>query len=431
MPEADPAGVDAPARRERSDPPEPPPLTLPGSYLGAALAFLLAGAAVLAWRAPALAAGSISDGGVIAAVHLLTLGWISTSIMGVLCQMLPMALGVPLRSEGLAWTTLAAWAGGVAAFVVGNVGGVRFLLLPGALLLGLGVLLFLAQLAASLPRARRRGVTWWCVAGAGVGLLGAWVLGLLLAINLGTGLLGTGRFPVLAIHVHVAAGGWVLLAVIGVSDHTLPSFLRSRRVSGLPGRVAASLIGLATAALLLSEHLLPVGVLRPALWTMAAGAAAFLLQALLRYRARAAGTLDPGMRLVAGALLLLALAVAAGAVALLAPRPSGRLLTAYGVLLIPGGLGLIVAGHYYRIVPALVWSARFAPVAAEREVPAATELVEPGPARLAGTLMVAGVAGMAAGAWIGSAVVCLAAAAGFGIGALAEALQMARIARRA
>lgn len=403
-----------------------PPFRIPGQHFAAALAFLVLGAAGLAWRAPALAAGAFSDPGVLAATHLLTLGWISTSIMGALYQFLPVALGAAVRWERLADATFLAWSGGVALFAAGLGAGVAGLRLAGALLLGVGVLLFTTNLAATLERAERRGITWWCVAGAGLSLLGGWVLGLLLALNLSTGLLGAGRFAVLAIHLHVAAGGWVLLTMIGVGHHLLPMFLLSHGASDRPEKVAASLVAVGTAGLLMSGHLLPVDALRPALWLMAAGAAAFLLQGLLRFRHRR--RLDPGTRLVAGAMLLLALAVAAGTAAL-ASSPGPRLLTAYGVLLVPGGLGLFVAGHYYRIVPFLTWFHRFGPVAAEREVPRVGELFDHRVAHVAAALLVAGVVALAAGVLAGSPAVCLAGSLAFGVGAVTQSAQMVGVSR--
>lgn len=409
----------------------PPPFRLPGEHFAAALAFFVLGAAALAWRAPELARGAFSDPGVIAATHLFTLGWISTSIMGALYQFLPVALGASVRWERLGHATFWAWVAGLAAFAGGLVVGEPGAYLSGAGLLGLAVLLFVANLSATLRRAPRRGLTWWCLVGAAVSLVGAWVLGFLLSVNLRSGLLGTGRYTVVAVHFHIAAAGWVLLTVVGVAHRLLPMFLLSHGASRIPERVAAALLAAGTLGLLLSDHLLGLWVLRPAAWLLAAGTAAFILQAALHYRHARRPKLDPGMRLVAGGLCLLAAATALGILAT-TPVPGAlrpRWWTAYGVTLLPGGIGLFVAGHYYKILPFLTWFHRFGPVAAEREVPKVADLYDPTLASAAGALLVLGAAGLTAAILAGAGGVARAAGLVFLTGAGVQAFQMAGVAR--
>lgn len=407
-----------------------PPFLLPGEHFAAALFFLVAGAIGLVWKAPALAAGGFTEPGVAGVTHLFTLGWITTSIFGALYQFLPVALGAPVRWEGLAHLTFWGWVAGVLAFAGALIVDVPGALVPGAGLLGAAILAFAVNLGATLPRAPRRGLTWWCVLGAALFLLGGWLLGFLLAVNLGTGILGATRFTVLVVHLHIAAGGWVLLTMIGVSHHLLPMFLLSHGASRRAGVVAAALVAAGATGFLLSEHLFPVGVLRPAGLLMAGGAVAFLVQAGLHYAKRRRPSVDPGMRLAAGALGLLAVAVVLGVVSLVAGVGGPRLATAYGVALVPGGLGLFVAGHYYKILPFLTWFHRFGPVAAERDVPAVAELFDPRPARAAGVLMVSGVLATVLGIGLGQPLTTRLATVAFAAGAILEAGQMAAVVRR-
>jgi hypothetical protein len=249
-------------------------------------------------------------------------------------------------------------------------------------------------------------------------------------VNLTGGILGGSRFAVVAIHVHVAAGGWVLLTMVGVAHHLMPMFLLSHGAGDRLGKAAAALLAGATAALLLTGHGLPVSALPYALGLMATGAGAFLLQSLRHFQRRRRPRVDPGMRLVAGALGLLALALAAGATALLSPSADASLLTAYGILLVPGGLGLFVAGHYYKILPFLTWFHRFGPVAAEREVPSVGELFDHRLAHLAGALLGGGVLALAGGALLGGAALTLTGAVAYAAGAFTQGFQMLNVARR-
>jgi hypothetical protein len=409
---------------------EAPPFRLPGQHFAASLVFLVAGAAGLVWRAESLAAGAFSDPRLLATTHLFTLGWIGTSIMGALYQFLPVALGSGIRWERLTHLTFGLWTAGVAVFVVGLATTTGVSLLAGAGLLGAAILLFATNLAVTLPGTERRGLTWWCVAGSTLALLAAWLLGALLAVNLTGGLLGSSRFSVLAIHVHVAAGGWVLLTMVGVAHHLMPMFLLSHGAGTRLGKAAAVLLGAGTTGLVLTGHGLPTAALPYVLGLLAAGTGAFLLQALFHFLRRRRPRVDPGMRLVGGALVLLALALVAGVTILLSSTGDPSLLTAYGVLLVPGGLGLFVAGHYYKIVPFLTWFHRFGPVASEREVPGVAELFDHRAARAAGTLLIGGVVTMSVGILLGGVTLCLAGAIAFGAGALLESLQMLLIARQ-
>lgn len=418
-----------------------PAFRVPAEHFAASLLFLVAGGAGLAWQAPAIAAGAVSVPGVVASAHLLTVGWLGTSVLGALYQLLPVALGATLRWERLADTAFWAWTAGLAAFAAGIVMRAPTLHVPGAALVGVGVLLFAANVAATLPRTARRDLTWWCVAGGTLFLLGGWVLGLLLAVNLGFGVLGDSRYVVLTVHLHLAAGGWILLTVIGVGHRLLPMFLGSRGSSRLPGRIAAGLVAAGAGALLLSGHLLPAGVLRPALAALGLGTLAFLAQARFHYRNRTRSELHPALRLVAGGLVLLGLAVVAGAAALTQARPAPRLLTAYGLLLVPGGLGLFVAGIQYRIVPFLTWTHRYAarsggegssrPAGEEASRSAAGggsprpgELVDARGVVAATGLLFAGAALLAVGALAGSAATVRAGGIAFTGGAVVEAGQL-------
>lgn len=407
-----------------------PPFRLPGQHFAAGVVFLVLGAAGLVWAAPSAAGGAFSSPRVVAVVHLFTLGWITTSIMGALYQLLPVALGAPVRSEGLGHLSFWLYAPGVVAFVAGLLFGGGRVTLAGASLAATGLVLFVANLGATLPRAERGGLTRWVLAAAGLFLLATVTLGLLLAVNLRSDALGGGRFLVVGLHAHVAAGGWVLMVVIGVADRLMPMFLLSHGAPEWPGRAAAVLVGLGAGVLTTIGHLLPAS------WTpvggalLAAGTAAFLVQCVLHYRGSLKPELDPGMRLVAVGLGFLSVALLLGSVAMLQGPSSPRLVAGYGAALLVGGFGLFVAGHYYKILPFLVWFHRFGPVAAERDVPQVGELFDHWWAGAATLLLGAGTAGLIAalvtGSEPGARLASLSLAAGVGV----MAVQMLRISRR-
>ncbi|HSJ15290.1 MAG TPA: hypothetical protein VK939_12790 [Longimicrobiales bacterium] len=404
-----------------------PPFLLPGEHFAAALGFLLAGALGLVLAAPELAAGAYLAPRVTGITHLFTLGWITTSIMGALYQFVPVALGEPIRSVRLGHVTFALYAPGLVVFIGGLVAGHPAVMLSGAALFGTGLLLFAGNLAVTLGRATRRDVTWWALLWADVFLVVTVLLGSALAGNLRWGYLGGGRLNALGTHLHVALAGWVLLVMVGVAHRLLPMFLLSHGASERWAKAAVALIASGAAVLAVLHHAPPLisrwlpGAL------IAAGLASFLMQARQFYAHRYRRDLDPGMRLAAGGLLLLAIGLGLAGPVLVAAG-GARLATAY-VLVVILGISVFVAAHYYKIVPFLVWFHRYGPLAGRRPVPRVAELYAARPAFAAGALLMLGALVLGGAVVLGSATGARAGALLFLCGAAIEALQMLVLSR--
>lgn len=405
-----------------------PPAELTGAHFASALLFLGMGAAGLVAFAPDLAAGRFLAPRVAGLTHLFTLGWITTSIMGALYQFLPVALDQPIRSERVAFVTLMLYGPGLLAFVTGLGTGQPVLMLGGAATFGTGVLLFVGNLAATLKRAVRRDVTWWALAFATLYLTITLVLGLALTGNLRWGYLGAGRINALGVHLHVALAGWVLLVIIGVAHRLLPMFLLSHGVRDHFAKAAVALVATGSGLLAFLHH-------APALFSrwlpalcIALGVGAFLLQARSYYARRHRPGLDPGMRLAAGALVLLF-----GALLLSWPVVVGgagvRLAIAY-VMTALLGITLFVAAHYYKIVPFLVWYHRFGPLAGTRPVPRVGDLYAAGPASAAGVLLGIGALALIVSVASGDPVAARAGAVVFAAGVAIEITQMLQLWRK-
>src|SRR5690606_3733121 len=289
------------------------------------------------------------------------------SIMGALYQFLPVALGRPIRSIRLAHATFILYVPGLIAFIGGLVLFEPVVMLGGAVLFGTGILLFAGNLSATLHASKRRDVTWWALACACAFLVITLVLGLALAGNLRWGYLGGGRVAALGVHLHVALAGWVLLVMIGVAQRLLPMFLLSHGSGDRYAKAAVALVASGAAVLAFLHHApRVVSYWLPSL-LIAAGCAAFLLQARTFYARRHRPVLDAGMQLAAAALALLGVALVLSAPVVFSIS-SARIATAYvtAVLL---AITLFIAAHYYKIVPFLVWYHRYGPLAGSRPVP--------------------------------------------------------------
>jgi hypothetical protein len=405
----------------------PASVRLPGQHFAAATLYLLAGSLGLCWIAPDLAAGAWLSPRVGGVTHLFTLGWLTTTIFGALTQLLPVALGAPLRSSRAAEVTFWSFVPGAGLLSAGVAASRPALLIPGVLLLVTGIVIALVNLAATLARATQRDVTWRAIALALAFLAATLGLGLALAHNLHTGFIASARLQVLGLHLHVALVGWVLLMIVGVSHRLLPMFLLAH---GADTRwTGRALAGLASGLVVLGAG---IAASRVALeWAgallLVGGLACFLGQARAFHRARVRRRLDPGMCYAATALVFLAAASALG-IAVLATRAAHpRLATAYIVTGLLGGIVLYVIGFFYKIVPLLAWTARFRGRMGREPVPTVAEMYSVRLAQVQLGLMAGGVAVLAGAVGAGSAAGARAGAVFFLSGVLLFLVQLARV----
>ena len=334
------------------------PIPLAVYHFGVAILYLVAGAVGVVVVAPELAAGLYTAPRVAGVTHLFTLGWLTTTIFGVLQQILPMALGAQARFPVSNRLALAALAPGAGLFAIGVAISVPALHHVGIALVTVGVLLALANVGLALPRARARDTTWAAIALAAAFLFSTLVLGVVLLHNLHTGFLALARLRILAVHLHLALVGWALVMIVGVSHRMLPGFLQARGVS--TRWTAWSLACLASGVVALAGGLL--GRIPVVTWTgvilLESGLACFIIYALGCYRARAKPVLDVGLRFAGVALTLLATGACLGPALLLSGSAAPRLAITY-VLSLLMGIVLYVVGFFYRIAPQLVWTARY------------------------------------------------------------------------
>jgi hypothetical protein len=408
----------------RPAPAHPPPFALPAAHFLAALLWLGVGAIGLIVVAPVLARGGFLDPRVLAVVHTVTLGVVTTTIFGALYQMLPPLLGVSVRSVRAAalglgflvagtlvlvtglWHARADWQGAGWTLVAGAIGWASWTLLP------------------QRRRATQGRVTGLYIS-AGHSALG---LAFLLAgarIGEGLGWWHIERLGAIAAHFHLAALGFATLTAVGVSSRLVPMFLATGRAPVWPLRWIGPLAGVgllvfASAQLAGSRAATLVG---SAFLVLAMAGYLALVATWFRYRTR---PLDPALGFMATAFVGLAAAVALGLAVLQAgtgPALARRVAT-YGVMAVLGWLVLLILGVYYRVVPFLVWLNLGGPSAAGRD-PAG--LMPRWAAWASLVVVAAGVWLMSAGIWVGSAAAAQAGAGAFAVGVLGVIGQYARL----
>jgi hypothetical protein len=408
--------------------PVPPPFRLPAEHFVAAHVWLMLGAVGLVVVAPRLARGGLLTPGVLAVTHLFTLGWITTTISGVLYQLFPVLLGVSARSIRLGHLTFATLTTGIAVLIAGF----AFWLPP---LLGVGwVFLFLAVggLASNLLPQRRKAPN-----GGIIGLyISAGHIALGFVVLLGGARIGdfmgwwvTPRLPVLATHFHLGLLGFATLTAVGVGSRLLPMFLGSIGHPDWPLRWIAPLswVGLILFSLGAIWSILPLTVAGGLF--MASGVVLYLRLALSYFVRRGRPRLDPGLAHLDVAFGFLGLATALGIGLLLERGAALGRVAAYGILALLGWQTLFIVGVYYRILPALTWNTRFGPGAGRPGTPTVAQLSWTTMGWASLTLLSSGVAILAGGVWFASGAIAEAGALLFAGGTAAVLAHQVRLAR--
>lgn len=328
------------------------PPSVPYRFFVAAVAFHLAGWALLAAAGPDALLGFVGGQGLgLAALHLITLGTLVTTAMGAAIQLLPVATR---RALGPVWACklmFAVYVPGVAAFALGIAQSLPWLQHLGAGLAGLGFAIFGWLVAANLRKVDDLpGVTrhaWLAV----ISLVLLVVLGFALVVDFTKGFLGD-HGAIAAAHAVLAAYGFMGMLALGFSYVLIPMFVLGSAVPDAVGKRTAllSAIGLTLGAGGAAFGLGPVAALGAVVGL--AAAVIYLRGMRDTLKSRMKKRLEPFFRMVwiAWAMLPLSL-LAALAPSLGAPLdPWGSL---WGLVLVFGWLLSFVTAILQRIMPFL------------------------------------------------------------------------------
>jgi hypothetical protein len=338
--------------------PSPDPATVPWSatllrgHLIAAHACLLAAVAWMAVRPEAVLASAMHPD-VLACVHLVTLGCVTTACLGAFHVVLPLTMRTAVRATAWDWSLLAITqlvAAGVAAHMwLQTYGGVGW----SALLLLFALLVQLGRYArpvwrANAPRAMKLGC-----ALAGVNLLAVVALGGGLAVHRSHPWLPHGWLQAITAHVHLALLGFVgtLLAAVGL--RLLPMFLPAKPPPAWLATTAV--LGLGVGGLACGVGALQGGWLHVGRALLLVGALAWFAGWLSMLRRRLPAPAHLPRRLPAHLLMATGVASAAAAAAIGTCLWAGALTTPawplYGSLLLLGVFVSFVLGVGQRLLP--------------------------------------------------------------------------------
>ncbi|MDS0223144.1 hypothetical protein NDI54_17505 [Haloarcula sp. S1AR25-5A] len=348
-----------------------PPMTIPLRHFVVALAFLVAGVAV----------GVVGGrAGHLAQVHLLLAGWVCLTIMGALTQFVPVWCGVELHSRRLAAAQLALAAVGFAGLAACFLTASRTLLPVAGSFALVGVWILCYNIGRTLLAAESDVtaihfgwalVFFALVTAAGVGLALDHAVGIL-------PLLGVGRQGLLLAHGTLAVFGAVLTTVAGALAQLAPMFTQADtgKVDVAAQRAETALypigvLALAGGRLIGSTLLAQLGAVLVAVGIGVV--AALLARQLVSARVEWSPMLTRYSIAAVSLVLWAGLTVAAW---WQDPLSYSGLLGHPSTVLLVGGVGFVVLGTLYHVVPFIVWVHRYSDRLGFEDVPIVDDLYD-------------------------------------------------------
>jgi hypothetical protein len=348
-----------------------PPMTIPLRHFVVALAFLVVGVAV------GVAGGRA---GYLAQVHLLLAGWVCLTIMGALTQFVPVWCGVELHSQRLAAAQLPLAAVGFVGLAAGFLTATPTLLpVAGAFaLIGVWILCYNIgrTLLAAEPDVTAIHFGWALVffalvTAAGIGLALDHAVGVL-------PLLGVGRQGLLLAHGTLAVFGAVLTTVAGALAQLAPMFTQADtgKVDTAAQRAETALYPLGVLALAGGRLIGSIPLARLGAVMVAVGiglVAALLMRQLVGARVEWSPMLTRYGVAAVSLFLWAGLTVTAW---WQDPLSYSGLLGHPSTILLVGGVGFVVLGTLYHVVPFIVWVHRYSDRLGFEDVPMVDDLYD-------------------------------------------------------
>ncbi len=341
----------------------------------------------------------------LALTHLITLGWITLTIMGAMFQLVPVVTEKALFSERVARAVYYLYLVGlvllVRAFVSDTSAGM------GAGIVSAAIVLFLSDIAVTMFRRAGQGpavtgavvpsgVHQGAVSGTGRADLAVWYVRAAMVFLLMTVVMGSlaaaglhrhivdNPLALLSMHMTIAGIGWVCFAVIGFSFRLVPMFVLSHGYDETYGWTSFAM--LLTGLVLLVLHF-TLELVVPGFWpdgtswlglagamAILAGIVGYTLQMRVIFRNRVRRQIEPALwfTICATAYFVIAGAALVWMFAFRYPIRLGSVTVIAGLF---GFAGMYIIGMMHKIVPFLHWYNKYSSGIGTREVPMTRDMI--------------------------------------------------------
>lgn len=337
-----------------------PLISVPLRFFMSAPLFAILAAILLAWYGPDMFASRWSAP-LLAATHLITLGFLSLNMLGALLQMLPVVAGTPVRKPmRVANLTHSLVTAGALLLVAGLALSDTLLLKIAMPLLGTGLAYFALTVMTTLSRAMPGNVTVIAMRLAVLALGITVVLGLVLASNHAWGWWLAARMDFTSLHIAWGLIGWIGMLVIGVAFQVVPMFQLTPQYPGFSRAWLAimvfCLLLLWSAVLLLNNGSVSLLQKSSSIFLAATGSLFGMVTLWLQYKRRRKLP-DVTLSFWQFGMLSLLAAAALWIAGQVSPEfgASDRFSVLLGILMLTGFAMSVVNGMLYKIVPFLIW----------------------------------------------------------------------------
>lgn len=205
-----------------------PALDLPARFMALGMGSFAVAMLSAPWTLP-LTQGYFNDFRLLALVHLVTLGFVGSMLIGASYQLVPVVLQTELASVTVGRISFWLYAAGLVTFLTG----LYRVWIPGlgigGTLLGGAFVLYSSNVFLTWWRAPNREVVGWHVVAGLLGSLMGMSMGVVLAFNKGNGMLGQGLLGFLGAHIAFMLGGWVAITLTGVAYRLICMFTLSEK----------------------------------------------------------------------------------------------------------------------------------------------------------------------------------------------------------
>ncbi|MGB4861598.1 MAG: hypothetical protein WBO97_03990 [Tepidiformaceae bacterium] len=357
---------------------ESPPLgVIAPFFLAAPLGLAIAGFILMRVDDTAFLAVNIPH--LVAATHATVLGWLTLAIMGAIYQLGPSVFGGHLVSLRLARYQFIVHIASVVCFIPAIYTWNTYWMAGAGVGVVISFILFLINAIPAIAWFRRGSMPRMFISVALLFLIAGASFGITYV-----GDLEHGWFPItqgrLSGHAHLGLVGFLALVLMGVSYQTVPMFQVVRRGAARFERpvLIITTVAASSGALIFMTDPPPLVRVGIAI-ALAAGPALWIADVVRMLRSRSRRMLDVHTRATVVSLAFLVAAIvvgiaAAGGEALSPGGQPARLQLAYGILAIGGWGGSTLIGSSFKIVPFLVWNARYLHLAGREPVPSIADL---------------------------------------------------------
>ncbi|MCM2302759.1 MAG: hypothetical protein NDI80_09065 [Flavobacteriaceae bacterium] len=296
----------------------------------------------------------------LAATHLLVLGFITTICFGALYQLIPVILDVKLHSEKLGWISLCFLFIGIIFLITAfwNLNfNIPFYLASTFIIIAITI--FKINLILTAQKNKQNSLEKKFILTA-VGWLFFTVLaGFLFGINLSNNYIKISHLELLKLHAHIGIFGWFIQLIIGVGSKLFPMFLLSYEADKKPLKIAYLAINSGLIIGIFSLfYAFKIGVIT-AIILIIFGIINFLRFIYQTFIQRTKKKLDVGMKKSIIAITFLLIPLILIVLNILNPnnliKQTTSLELIYGFTLLVGVISMLIMGLTYKTLPFIIW----------------------------------------------------------------------------